>query len=178
MRTLHQAPLLSRRQEARGDTSQIGTMNTPCRRQPAAGGRGRHRIGGTPGGVAGPGKEDSFQHATNESSLDIPSMSREYKSWPALGDMDDAVHTILVVGYGLCHFVQSTAPPHGLRVQKAGLPARSGRGAKKRRPPHRCYQDAGVFGVRSQYGVVAQMCRAPPGRVATKTHLGSKSKYK
>ena len=101
----------------------------------AAGGRGRHRIGGTPGGVAGSGKEDSFQHATNESSLDIPSMSREYKSWPALGDMDDAVHTILVVGYGLCHFVQSTAPPHGLRAQKAGLPARSGRGAKAQASP-------------------------------------------
>ena len=135
MRTLHQAPLLSRRQEARGDKSQNGTMNTPCRRQPAAGGRGRHRIGGTPGGVAGSGKEDSFQHATNESSLDIPSMSREYKSWPALGDMDYAVHTIFVVGYGLCHFVQSTAPPHGLRVQKAGLPARSGRGAKAQASP-------------------------------------------
>ena len=44
--------------------------------------------------------------------------------------MDDAVLTILVVGYGLCHFVQSTVPPHGLRAQKAGLPARSGRGAK------------------------------------------------
>ena len=97
MRTLHQAPLLSRRQEARGDKSQNGTMN--------------------------------------ESSLDIPSMSREYKSWPALGDMDDAVHTILVVGYGLCHFVQSTAPPHGLRAQKAGLPARSGRGAKAQASP-------------------------------------------
>ena len=127
-------PLLSRRQEARGDTSQIGTMNTPCRRQRAACGRGRHRIGEIPGGVARPGKKDSVQHATTESSLDIPSMSREYKSWPALGDMDYAVHSSLVATV-TCHFVQSTAPPHGLRAQKAGLPARSGRGAKAQASP-------------------------------------------
>ena len=38
MRTLHQAPLLSRRQEARGDKSQNGTMNTAL---PAAACRGR-----------------------------------------------------------------------------------------------------------------------------------------
>ena len=152
-------------------------MNTPCRRQPAACGRGRHRIGGTPGGVARPGKEDSVQHATNESSLDIPSMSREYKSWPALGDMDYAVHTIFVVGCGLCHFVQSTAPRTASECKKP-VCLRAAVGVLKRRPPHRCYQDAGVVGMRSQCGVVAQMYRAHPGRVANKTHLGSKSKKK
>ena len=150
-------------------------MNTPCRRQPAAGGRGRHRIGGTPGGVAGPGKEDSFQHATNESSLDIPSMSREYKSWPALGDMDDAEHTILVVATA-CVTSCKVLPPRTASERKKPVCLRAAVGVLKRRPPHRCYQDAGVFGVRSQCGVVAQMCRAPPVRVATKTHLGSKSK--
>ena len=41
----------------------------------------------------------------------------------------------------------------------------------KRRPPHRCYQDAGEIVMRSQCGVVAQMCRALPGWVATKTNL-------
>ena len=103
-------------------------------------------------------------------------MSREYKSWPALGDMDDAVHTILVVGYGLCHFVQSTAPPRTASECKKPICLRAAVGVLKRRPPHRCYQDAGVFGVRSQCGVVAQMCRALPGRLATKTHVGSTSK--
>ena len=71
---------------------------------------------------------------TNEDFLNDPSMSREYKSWPALGDMDYAVHSSLVATV-TCHFVQSTALPYGLRVQKAGLAARSGRGAKAQASP-------------------------------------------
>ena len=51
----------------------------------------------TPGGVARQGKVDSVRHAMNEDFLDDPSMSREYKSWPALGDMDHAAHTIFVL---------------------------------------------------------------------------------
>ena len=50
MRTLHQAPLLSRRQEARGDKSQNGTMNTPL---PAAACRGWQ---GTPPQRRDPGR--------------------------------------------------------------------------------------------------------------------------
>ena len=102
-------------------------------------------------------------------------MSREYKSWPALGDMDDAEHTILVVATA-CVTSCKVLPPRTASERKKPVCLRAAVGVLKRRPPHRCYQDAGVFGVRSQCGVVAQMCRAPPGRVATKTHLGSKSK--
>ena len=50
MRTLHQAPLLSRRQEARGDKSQNGTMNPPL---PAAACRGWQ---GTPPQRRDPGR--------------------------------------------------------------------------------------------------------------------------
>ena len=101
-------------------------------------------------------------------------MSREYKSWPALGDMDYAVHTIFVSMSRVTSCKK--LPPRTASECKKPVCLRAAVGVLKRRPPHRCYQDAGVFGVRSQCGVVAQMCRALPGRVATKSHLGTKSK--
>ena len=85
--------------------------------------------------AAGAARGDTTQMGTtNEDFLNDPSMSREYKSWPALRDMDYAVHSSLVATV-TCHFVQSTALPYGLRVQKAGLAARSGRGAKAQASP-------------------------------------------
>ena len=80
------------------------------------------------------GADTTRMGTTNDDFLNDPSMSREYKSWPALGDMDYAVLFSLVTTVTR-HFVKSTAPPYGLRVQKAGLPARSGRGAKAQASP-------------------------------------------
>ena len=111
---------------------------------------------------------------TNQDFLIDPSMSREYKSWPALGDMDYAVHTIFVSMPRVTSC--KVLPPRTASECKKPVCLRAVVGVPKRRPPHRCFQDAGVIGMRSQYGVVAQMCRALPVRMATKTHLGSKSK--